>query len=221
MRWVAGILLLMNMAIGVYFFWAQSQSSTLADAYSPINAEKIVLVSARLVNDQAAMKQLQHTEALRASEPICVEWRGLSESDLERARDDVKALAAQRVLSAEELPINKMFWVIFPPLPSAAASQVKLKEIAALKVKDAFVINDGVWKNGISFGLFSTEDLARRQMRGLEGKGISGLRLETKPKQGTGYYYLVRSEDAATLRDLDDIRRTLPATTLTRVACKK
>lgn len=219
MKWVAGILLLLNLAVGAYFFLAQSQSASQAGAYSPINAEKIVLLGARLANDQAPKPQ--GAEAPLVSEPICVEWRGLGEADLERARDAIKTLAVQRVLSVEELPVDKMYWVIFPPLPSEAASQVKLKEVAALKVKDAFIIKDGNWKNGISFGLYSTEDMARRQMRELEGKGISGLRLETKPKQGTGYYYLVKSEDAATLRDLDDIRRTLPATTLTRVACKK
>jgi hypothetical protein len=114
-----------------------------------------------------------------------------------------------------------MYWVIFPPLPSEAASQVKQKEMLALKIKEAFVIKDGVWKNGLSLGLFSSEDAARRYIRELEEKSVSGLRLETKPKEGTGYYYLIKSEDAATLRDLDDVRQTLPATTLTRVACKK
>lgn len=219
MKRVAGILLLVNVAVGAYFFWAQSQSNSLAGVYSPINAEKIVLQSARLAD--SGTPPAPRTEAPVSGDPICVEWRGLGETDLEKARDAVKALAAQRVLSVEELPVDKMFWVIFPPLPSEAAGQVKLKEIIALKVKDAFVIRDGVWKNGISFGLYSTEDSARRYMRELEGKGVSGLRLETKPKQGTAYYYLVKSEDAATLRDLDDIRQTLPATTLTRVACKK
>ncbi len=219
MKWTAGALLLLNLLVGAYFFWSQSQSSAQAGAYSPINAEKIVLLSARLATPPAPAAP--RTEARAASEPICVEWRGLNEADLERAREAIKALAAQRVLSAEELPVNKMYWLIFPPLPSEAASQVKLKEMAALKVQDAFIIKDGNWKNGISFGLYSTEDSARRYMRELEGKGVSGLRLETKPKQGTAYYYLVRSEDAATLRDLDDIRQTLPATTLTRVACRK
>lgn len=219
MKRVTGVLLLLNMAVGAYFFWAQSQSNSLAGVYSPINAEKIILQSARLID--GGTPPAPGAEASAASDPICVEWRGLGETDLEKARDAVKALAAQRVLSAEELPVDKMFWVIFPPLPSEAASQVKLKEIIALKVKDAFVINDGIWKNGISFGLFSTEDIARRYVREMEAKGVSGLRLETKPKQGTAFYYLVKSEDAATLKDLDNIRQTLPATTLTRVACKK
>ena len=219
MKWIAGALLLLNLMVGAYFFWSLSESSEQAGAYSPINAEKIVLLSSRLANNHVPTSS--RTEAPPSSEPICVEWRGLGEADLERAREAIKALAAQRVLSAEELPVDKMYWVIFPPLPSEAASQVKLKEMAALKVKDAFIIKDDNWKNGISFGLYSTEDSARRYMRELEGKGVSGLRLETKPKEGTAYYYLVRSEDAATLRDLDDIRQTLPATTLTRVACKK
>lgn len=219
MKWIAGALLLLNLMVGAYFYWFQSQFSAQANAYSPINADKIVLLSARLANSQLA--DAPAAQAPAASEPICVEWRGLGEADLQRARDAIKTLAAQRVLSAEELPVERMYWVIFPPLPTAAATQVKLKEIAALKVKDAFIIKDGAWKNGISFGLYSTEDAARRYLRELEGKGVSGLRLETKPKEGTTYFYLIRSEDAATLRDLDAIRVNLPATTLTRVACKK
>lgn len=222
MKWIAGALLLLNLMVGAYFYWFQNQFSAQAGAYSPINADKIILLSARLANNnQAPAKPTPPAQvAPQVSEPICVEWRGLGEADLERARNAIKTLAAQRVLSAEELPVDRMYWVIFPPLPSAAASQVKLKEMATLKVK-AFIIKDAPWKNGISFGLYSTEDAARRYMRELEAKGVSGLRLETKPKEGTNYFYLVRSEDAATLSDLDNIRASLPATTLTRVACKK
>lgn len=219
MKWVAGALLLANILVGAYFAWSLNQTNAQAGAYSPINAEKIVLLSSRLANNQS--QPVPRNEAAQTNEPICVEWRGLGEADLQRAREAIKSLAAQRVLSAEELPVDRMYWVIFPPLPSETAGLVKLKELTALKIKDAFIIKDGNWKNGISFGLYSTEDSARRYMRELDQKGVSGLRLETKPKQGTAYYYLVRSEDAATLRDLDEIRANLPATTLTRVACRK
>lgn len=220
MKWVAGILFLINVGVGAYFFWAQSVSSSQAVAYSPVNAEKIVLKGSRLANDQAPANEPVPTTRT-SSEPICVEWRGFAAGDLERGRDAIKKLAAQRVLSVEELPINRMYWVVFPPLPSEAASKVKLQEMLALKIKEAFIIQDDIWKNGLSLGLFSTEDAARRHIRELEDKGVSGLRLETKPKEGTAYYYLVKSEDAATLRDLDDVRQSFPATTLTRVACKK
>lgn len=219
MKWVAGALLLLNLAVGAYFLWAQNLSSTQAGAYFPINADKIILHSARLASNQAPATPQKAVSA--ASEPICLEWRGLTEADLGKAREAVKALAAKRVSSVEELPVDRMFWVIFPPLPSEAASQVKLKEINALKIKDVSIIKDGAWKNGISFGVYAEEDSARRHIQTIEGKGVSGLRLETRPKDGTAYYYLIRTEDVNMLRELDEIRSTLPATTLTRVACKK
>lgn len=219
MKWVASILLLLNLAVGAYFFWAQSQAGSQAGAYSPINAEKIQLLGTRLASEPAP--PAPPVPAPQVSEPICVEWRGLASADLERARQAIKKLTAEHVLSMEELPVERRYWVIFPPLPSEAASQVKLMEMLALKVKDVFIIKDEPWKNGISFGLYASEDAARRYMQELEKNGVSGLRLETKPKEGTAYYYLIRSEDATALRTLDEIRSALPATTLTRVACRK
>ena len=220
MKWVAAFLFVINLGLGAYFLWLQSLSTSQAVAYSPVNADKIILKSSRITIDQPSAKAPDSAPS-PGGDPICVEWRGFGADDLEKGRNAIKQLAAQHVLSVEELPVDRLYWVVFPPLPSEAASQVKLKEMTALKIKEAFIIPDGIWKNGLSLGLFSTEDAARRYIRELENKGVSGLRLETKAKEETGYYYLVRSEDAVTLRDLDTARQSLPATTLTRVACKK
>lgn len=219
MKWIAALLLLANLALGGYFLWARENSVLQANRYVPLNADKITLQSVHLASTYN--KKPVDTTSTEKGEQICVEWRGLLESDLERGREAIKMLASQRVLSVEELPVNRMYWVIFPPLPSEAAGEVKLRELLALKVKETYLIKEGIWKNGISLGLFANEEAARRRLREVESLGISGLRLETKPKEDTAYYYLVRSEDVATLKDLDAIRQTLPATTLTRVACKK
>lgn len=217
MKWIALSLLIANLAVGGFFYWMQSQSNAQAGQNAPLNSSKIVLQTARMLND--APPAPAASSAL--GEAICVEWRGMTETDLERSREAVKKLAAKRVLSVEELPIDRMYWVIFPPLPSEAAAKVKMDEFAALKVKDALIIKEDPWKNGISLGLFSADDAARNHVRELERKGVSGLRIETRPKQGTSYYYVVKSEDATTLRELDEIRLAFPATTLIRVACKK
>jgi len=218
-KWVAGVLLLINLAIGGYFIWVRDSGSLQLDQYIPLNADKIVLQSAHIAGGHR--NRPSGRENVTTSEQICVEWRGLLETDLENGREAVKKLASQRVLSVEELPVNRMYWVIFPPLPSPAAGNAKLREFTALNVQEAFIIKDGNWKNGISLGLYASEEAARRRLREIESTGVSGLRLETKPKDGTTYYYLIRSEDVATLKDLDIIRQTFPATTLTRVACKK
>lgn len=219
MKWVVSVLLLINLAIGGYFIWVRNSSSMQLDQYIPLNADKIILQSAHIAGDHR--KKPSGTENVTSSEQICVEWRGLLETDLENGREAVKTLASQRVLSVEELPVDRMYWVIFPPLPSPEAGNAKLRELTALKVQQAFIIKDGNWKNGISLGLYASEEAARRRLREIESTGVSGLRLETKPKDGTTYYYLIKSEDVTTLKDLDIIRQTFPATTLTRVACKK
>jgi hypothetical protein len=216
---MVGLLLLANLAIGGYFIWVRDEGSLQVNQYTPLNADKIILQSVHLAADHG--KKPLSASSPATSEQICVEWRGLLESDLERGREAVKALAAQRVLSVEELPVSRMYWVIFPPLPSESAAEVKLRELEALKVKEALLIRDGIWKNGISLGLYGNEEASRRRLREIESIGVSGLRLETRPREGTTFYYLIKSEDVATLKDLDNIRQTFPATTITRVACKK
>lgn len=218
-KWVALILLFANLVLAGVFSWMQNQSSAEAGQNAPLNSSKIVLQSARILNNDTPEPSAMPSTIL--GEPICVEWRGMTESDLERSRDAVKKLAAKRVLSVEELPVDRMYWVIFPPLPSAAAAKLKMEEFASLKVRDALIIKDGIWRNGISLGVFGQDNAARSHLRELEKKGASGLRIETRAKQGTSYYYVVKSEDATTLRELDEIRLNFPATTLVRVACKK
>lgn len=218
MKWLVSALVMANVAIAGYYLWVRSTASPEVSQYVPLNADRIILQSVHVdggqnpsrVDTQAATGQL-----------TCVEWRGLLEADLERGREAIKALAAQRVLSVEEMPVSRMYWVIFPPLPSEAAALVKLRELAALKIRDGALIKEGPWKNGISLGLFALEESARRRLREVEALGVSGLRLETKPKDGTAYYYLIKSEDVATLKDLDAMRQVFPATTLTRVACRR
>ncbi|NWG38444.1 MAG: hypothetical protein HXY27_00550 [Hydrogenophilaceae bacterium] len=218
MKWISGLLLLANLAVAGYFLWVKQAGTFQARQFVPLNADKISLQS---VHISGVSKKGVTDSALNASEQICVEWRGMLERDLERGREAIKKLATQRVMSVEELPVSRMYWVIFPPLPSEAAGLIKLRELAALKAKEATLIKDGNWKYGISLGLYANEETARRRLREIEGMGVTGLRLETQPKPGTTFYYLIRSEDIATLKDLDNIRQSFPATTITRVACKK
>jgi hypothetical protein len=219
MKWLVGLLVLANLAVGGYYVWVRGDGSSVVGQYVPLNADKITLQSVQLALERSP-KPESPAQTL-PSQQICVEWRGLLEADLERGREAVKTLATQRVLSVEELPVSRMYWVIFPPLPSGAAAQVKLRELAALKISDGVLIQEGAWKNGISLGLFALEETARRRLREVEALGVSGLRLESKPKPGTAYYYLIKSEDVATLKDLDSIRLAFPVTRLTRVACKR
>ena len=57
-------------------------------------------------------------------------------------------------------------------------------------------------------------------MRNLEAKGLTGLNIETNPKPGTGYYFVIKSEQPEVLKRLDKLRQTYPSTSLSRVDCQ-
>ena len=75
---------------------------------------------------------------------LCVEWRGLNQDEFTLVREQLKAMAGERVMSFTEVPVNTRHWVIFPPLPSPESAAAKLSELVAAGLQDAFVVKDGV-----------------------------------------------------------------------------
>ena len=214
MKGLALILLLLNLAVAGLFlgreFWAASQ----ATAHPPLNSDRISLRSASRAQNPGV-----RIPDKPASPLLCVEWRGLEQTDFARARDQLKSMAGDHVMSFTEVPLSLYQWVIFPPLPSHTAALAKLAELTALGIEDVGVVQDGVWTNALSLGLYMNVQAARRRTRELEDKGIHGTRIETQPKPGTGYYFLIRSDDADALKSLNEAKTIYPSSTLSRVAC--
>jgi hypothetical protein len=150
---------------------------------------------------------------------LCVEWRGLSQDEFPLAREQLKAMAGARVMSFTEVPVETRQWVLFPPLPSLESAEAKLGELAAAGIQDAFVVKDGVWRNAISLGLYANDEAARRRVREVEDKGVLGTRVEIQPRQGTDFYFVIRSEDPDALKGLGEIRQAYPGSRQSRVAC--
>jgi hypothetical protein len=148
-----------------------------------------------------------------------VEWRGLSRDDFRQVREQLKALAGERVMSFTEVPLNTRRWVIFPSLPSPQSAAAKLAELTAAGVQDAFAVKDGVWRNAISLGLYANDEAAGRRVRELEDKGVLGIRVEVLPRQGTEFYFVIRSDDPEALKGLSGIKQSYPNSQQSRVAC--
>jgi hypothetical protein len=134
-------------------------------------------------------------------------------------RDQLKALAGERVMSFTGVPLNTRHWVIFPPLPSADSAAAKLGELVAAGVRDAFVVMTAKWKNAISLGLYADDESARRRIAEMENMGVLGTQVVLQPKQGTEFYFVIRSEDPDALKSLSDIKQAYPNSRQSRVAC--
>jgi len=214
MKWITWTLLAANIAVAGFFigrsYWPQENAAQTAS----LNVDRLSLRS------QSAPAPKDTAPPAAAAEPaLCMEWRGLSSEEFVQVREQLKALAGERVMSFTEVPLKTRHWVIFPPLPSADSAAAKLNELVAAGLQDAFVVKDGVWRNAISLGLFADADAAQRRVLEVEGKGVLGTRVEVLPRQGTDFYFVIRSEDPDTLKSLSGIKQAYPNSQQSRVAC--
>lgn len=214
MKWIAWTLLALNILVAGFFigreYWPQTESNETA----PMNVDRLSLRS------QSGPEAREETP-VRVTEPtaFCVEWRGLNQDEFTQVRERFKTMAGERVMSFTEVPLNTRHWVIFPPLPSPESAEAKLGELVAAGVKDAFVVKDNPWRNAISLGLYANNEAAQRRVREVEDKGVLGTQVEVLPKQGTDYYFVIRSEDPDALKSLGEIKQAYPNSRQSRVAC--
>ena len=215
------ILVLANLLVAAFFmgraYWPQASSEKTI----PLNVDRLSLrsQSAPPAPKETPPPSVPKTTSIPAAEALCLEWRGLNLEEFARVREQLKALVGEQVMSFTEVPLNTRRWVIFPPLPSAQSAEAKLRELAAAGVQDAFVMKDGAWKNAISLGLYANDEAAGRRVREVEAKGVFGTRVESLPRQGTDFYFMIRSEDPDALKSLSEIRQAYPNSQQSRVAC--
>lgn len=217
MKWMIGCLLLANMAVASFFLGQTYWPQTGSDQTAPLNVDRLSLRSRSSMIEPGRQPNVAERKA--QIEALCVEWRGLGRDEFPLVREQLKALVGERVMSFTEVPLSTRHWVIFPPLPSQLSATAKLAELAAAGVQEAFVMKDGAWRNAISLGLYANAEAAGRRVREVESKGVLGTRVELQARQGTDYYFVIRSEDTDALKSLDGIKQAYPNSQQQRVAC--
>lgn len=222
MKWITSILVLANLAVAGFFLGQHYWLQAAAEQAEPMNVERLSLRSqseAESTEPPRLPPKAPVVETPVKVEAFCIEWRGLNRDEFALVRDQLKAMTGERVMSFNEVPLNTRQWVIFPPLPSSLAAVAKLAELAAAGVKDAFVVKDEPWRNAISLGLYANTEAAGRRVKELEAKGVLGTRVEALPRQGTDFYFVIRSEDPDALKSLSGIKQAYPNSLQSRVAC--
>jgi hypothetical protein len=205
------MLLLANLLLAGFFIGRDNWPHAADDKAPPLNVERLSLRS----QSASIPKKAPPPEP----EALCVAWRSLSQAEFTQVREQLKTMVGERVMSFTEVPLETRRWVIFPPLPSPQSATAKLNELVASGLKDAFVVKDGDWRNAISLGLYANDEAASRRVREVEEKGVLGTRVEVMPRQGTDYYFVIRSEDPDALKSLSEIRQAYPNSLQSRVAC--
>ncbi|MBW8327839.1 MAG: hypothetical protein K0M48_01345 [Thiobacillus sp.] len=216
MKWIALALLVLNLAVAGFFVGRSHWPQAATGQNAPMNIDRLSLRSQSASAPAPTKTPLPQGAA---AEAFCIEWRGLTLDEFAQVREQLKNMAGERVMSFTEVPMNTRRWVIFPPLPSPESAAAKLNELTVAGVQDAFVVTDAAWRNAISLGLFANDEAAGRRVRELESKGVLGTRVEVLPRQGTGFYFVIRSEDPDALKGLSGIKQAYPNSQQSRVAC--
>lgn len=214
MKWIVAAMLFANLAVAGFFVGRAQWPSPLPAGDAPLHVDRL-----SLRNTAASAPASTATADGTADTALCVEWQGLGAAEFVEAREQLKRLAAQRVMSFTEKPQRTRHWVIFPPLPSAQSAAAKRDELAAAGVGEAYVVDDGTWRHAISLGLYADREAAARRVRELEDSGVHGTRVELLPRRGTDYYFVIRSDDPDALKSLGEIRQAWPNSRQSRVAC--
>jgi len=174
--------LLANLALAAWGYWQHTQPSPNA-AYlqQQISPERIRLITPEEAERLAAPRKT-------SAAPVCVEWGAFAAADVPKAIEAIEALGVKTQERRQEDAAR--WWVMLPPLATRTAANPRVGELKKLGIEDVGLIDDdaGGFRNGISLGVFRSEDGAKTRVDTLTRRGVAGVLVV--PREHTVRVYL-------------------------------
>jgi cell division septation protein DedD len=202
------ILLLANVGVFGYFALTPSAEVSASKAHAALRPEAI-----RLPGDKATGGEKVATAAAKG---ICLEWSGLSEANLAKARE---ALEAMDIKDRLVLPSSTDYWVHIPPLKNAQDAEKKLAELKGLGVDDGKIVEEeGKWRYAIALAAFASRQEAEFYLKQLRDKNIKSAKLIERQPPSTSLM-LVDVDDALQAK-LEQLQKDFDKSELKPVECR-
>lgn len=196
MRWVALLLLLVNIALGGYIYLQRTRPNPDANLLNlQMNAEQIRIVP---------LRERPKTPAKVA----CLEWRSFGVAERARALAALEPMALEDRLSVQEVGVIARWWVYMPPQNSRASMDRKASELRDLGIDVYFpVTDDGQWRYAITLGIFVNEAGADAFLEQLRDRGVRSALIGEREQRATQTVLTIREprpEEAAKLVELSE-----------------
>lgn len=158
-----------------------------------------------------AVESESEAGAPAAAVPACLRWASVTKIEAERVGRVISGGFAdfsleQKAVSAE----GSGWWVHMPAQANRAAADKKAQELKALGVTDYFIVQDGVSRNAISLGIFSTEKGAKEHLAKLQAQGVRSARVGTRPDKEGNLQLEVRGPEERKALLLTALAEALP-----------
>lgn len=164
----------------------------------------------------AARKAEETRETVqRLTGAACVEFAGVANSDLARAREAFGAFKLGNRLAERRVEDITRHWVFMPAAKDRRGAEVNMSDLRKKGVTDMSIRPD----NAISLGVFSTEEAARRYLSTVEAKGVRGAQSAPFTKELREIAFLVREPDTEMVARLAVLQRDYAGSFIRAVAC--
>ena len=223
MKWVVGGLLLLNVALLVYFNWAAPYFASPPIIHAPIQQEKMRLLTSQEL--EALPKKTPETAASQVPTPAlvqsssCYEWGSFSRAGLARARNVLARLSIDASVKQQISQEATHYWVYIPPAKSLQAAQAKVEELRGLGVTDIFVVLEPQWRHAISFGIFKDEQLATKLLEDLKSKGIASAVKGVRYQEKNQASLLMNNMSSDMAAEIGKLQPDFPGSELKQITC--
>jgi hypothetical protein len=209
MRVLFVLLLLANVALAGYAWYVSLQVNPDAALLGQqMNADKIRIIAPRPMVTPPSPK------------PACLEWGTFGAGELKSAQSALETLQLGERLTSRDVQVVAGFWVYIPPLKNRVEVERKIAELERLGVKDYYAVEgQGPMKNGISLGIFRTEEAAKGYLERLQQQGVRSARAGNREHRVIQTVFVVRAPDVALTAALAELRLQFPGSELKAVDC--
>lgn len=222
MKWLVGLLLLVNALLLGYFqlLMPRHVDAPLHD----LEPDKIKIVSP----EELAAKAKPESPSLSVATPepiappvaVCYEWGSFAAVDAARAKAALEHLSLDVTVTRHTPQEAIRYWVYIPPLKTPEAAQAKVAEVQQLGVEETFIIQDPKWRNAISLGVFRDEGLANKFLEDLHSRGVKSAVKGQRNLDGEHTGYLIRNMTPAQQEQVDKLQPEFPGSDLKQTTCK-
>lgn len=174
MKWIIYLLLLANLAFGLWSY----RSQELASASVPTEGEndnlRLVLVKEYLAQQNKTPTVAANGNAEASGNCYTLgPFKGVDDADKVRNELRHSGLTVKRRMSTDNS--RKGFWVLLPPASSHAAARKLIDELKSKDIKDYFLVATGDQTNAVSLGVFSQSDTAQRRFEQIVKLGFKPI----------------------------------------------
>lgn len=144
-----------------------------------------------------------------ASASGCMEMGGFTAQTVQRAREDLAAIAAGASLPVDQFERSEQvrWWVHLPAQPTRENADRKLAELKRRKVTDVTVVtSDDPEAYTVSLGLFRERERADRFLETLRAQGVRTATITDAPRAVSRQWLRVARADDAVRARMDEVR---------------